>query len=120
MDVRAAAYGRGVVETVRGGLDRLDEVPLRLAVGRRVLQRAEGPIRQDRAGPRPEVLRGHVGRDLTEVLIHVVGGDVDDPAVVVDILEELLAGQIAAAPDDRCQATVAQADLDLLARLAPK
>ena len=39
-------------------------------------------------------------------------------AVVVDVLEELLAGQVLAAPDDRRQPAVAQADLVLLAGLA--
>ena len=39
-------------------------------------------------------------------------------AVVVDVLEELLAGQVLAAPDDRREAPVAQADLVLAPGLA--
>ena len=43
--------------------------------------------------------------------MHVLGGDVADFAFVVDVLEQLLAGQLLAAPDDRRQTPIAQADL---------
>ena len=56
--------------------------------------------------------------DLAQVGVHVVGGDVVRLAVVVDVLEQLLAGQVLAAPDDRRQAPVADPDLVLAAGLA--
>ena len=102
VDVAAAGDGRGVAEPVGGLPDRLDDVPLRatLAVGR--LERPQRAVRQDRAGPRPEVLRGEVGPGrFAEVVVDVVGTDVADLAVVVDVLEELLAGQVLAASDQR-------------------
>ena len=49
------------------------------------------------------------GAIVAEVVVDVVGRDVDRLAVLVDVLEQLLAGQVAAAPDDRGEAPVAQA-----------
>ena len=75
--------------------------------------------RGDGAGPGPEVLRGEVvAGDLAQVVVHVVGADVAPRAVLVDVLEQLLAGQLLALPDERGQAAVAHVDLVLLAALA--
>ena len=93
MDVAAAGHGRGVAELVGGLPDRLDDVPLRATLTVRRLERPERAVGQNRAGPGPKVLRAELrpGR-FTDVAVDVVRTDVADLAVVVDVLEELLAG----------------------------
>ena len=97
VDVAAAGDRRRVAEPIGGDPDGLDDV----AAGRPVVvagvDRAQRPVRQNRSGPGPEVLGRHVGPGgFAEILVHVVGGDVVRLALVVDVLEELLAGQVLA------------------------
>ena len=82
-------------------------------------ERPQRAIGKDGPGPRPEVLGRDVAPgDLAQVGVHVVRRDVVRLAVVADVLEELLAGQVLAAPDDRGQPSVADPDLMLAAGLA--
>ena len=93
MDVAAAGHGRGVAELVGGLPDRLDDVPLRPTVTVAGLERPERAVGQHRSGPGPKVLRAELGPGrFADVLVDVVRTDVADLAVVVDVLEELLAG----------------------------
>ena len=85
---------------------RIASSRLRRAAGSS-LHRREGsqcPEGEHGPGPRPDVLRREVATGgLAQVVVDVVGGDVVDRAVVVDVLEELLAGQLLAAADDRAR-----------------
>ena len=75
--------------------------------------------RQDGSGPGPEILGGEVGaRDLAEIVVDVRGVDVLYAAFLVDVLEELLAGQLLAALDNPGEATVSDVDLVVNAALA--
>src|SRR6185503_18971929 len=120
MNVRLARDRDGVAEVVGGGSDRLRDVALLLAVGRAIAvtetaQRAEC---EDRPGPGPEVLGGHAGRNRRKVAVDVVRGDVVRLAVIADVLEQLAAGEVAAAPDHGREPPVTEPDLVLLAGLA--
>ena len=85
------------------------------------LERPEGAVREQRARPGPEVLRREVATgDLAQVVIDVVGRDVADDPIVVDVLEELLPGQLLASPDDCRETPVPQADLVHDPGLAPE
>ena len=119
-DVAGAADGGRVAQCFG---DLLDRVPERRAdLGpRRPATRAERAEREHRPGPRPEVL----GRDLcpgglTEVVVDVGRLDRARLAVAVEVLEQLLAGEVLAALDDPGDAPVAHADRVELAALAAK
>ena len=76
---------------------------------------------QDGPGPGAEVLGGELlAGDLAEVVVHVGRVDRVGLAVVVDVLEEFLAGQVAAALDDPGEPAVVQVDRVLDAALAPE
>ena len=92
MDVAAASDGRACCRAGR----RSGGWPRRRCGGRPRpvlgLERPKRPIGQHRAGPGPEVLCGEVtAGGLAQVGVHVVGGDIADLAVVVDVCEQLLA-----------------------------
>ncbi len=119
MDVGLAADRRGVAEPLRHALDRLDDVLLRLGVGVERLELLQGQRAEDRAGPGAEVLGGEVlPGDLPEVLVDIARVDRPMLPVVVEVLEEFVAGDLLAAPDDPREAPVLDADLPLLAALA--
>ena len=119
VDVALAADGGGVAEALRHRLDGADQVAAGLGAGIGGRELLEGKGRQDRAGPGAEVLRREVvPADLAEVVVDI--GRVDRLAVafVVDVLEELLAGNVAAFLDDPGEAPVLEGDEVLLAALA--
>ena len=107
VDVAASRDGGRVAQDVGRLADRLDDVLARLALGLARLERQQRTVREHGPGPRPEVLRRDVSaRDLAQVRVDVLGADVADLAVLVDVLEQLLAGQLLAAPDDARQPPV--------------
>jgi len=111
MDVALAAHGHGVAETLRDGLNRTGDVALRLGLRlerRERLQRRGG---QQRARPRPKILRGEFrSGDVLEILVDVGRVDHLPFAAFVDVLEQLVAGQIAACLDDLCEPPVLEID----------
>src|SRR5207237_7564797 len=71
-----------------------------------------------RAGPGPEVLRRELlPGDLAEVVVHVLGTDVADLAVVAGVLEEVLAWEIPALLDDPGEPPVAEVHATALSAL---
>ena len=98
--------------------DRREDIPLRLRAGREVghlLQRAR---REDGADPRTKVLGGEVPtRHVAQVIVHVRRVDVLHLAIVVEILKELAAGKLLAAPDDASEPGIAEFDIVILAGL---
>ena len=94
---------------------------LSLAPARARAHRTQGGRRQHGAGPGAEVLGGElVARDLPEVFVDVGRVDRRAAAVLVQVLEQLLARQIAAAPDDARESRSSQIDLVEHAALAAK
>jgi len=118
VDIGLARHGGRVAKVLRGLADRGGHVPLLLPVGGSLPEGPQRPVGQHGPGPGPEVLGGDAGRDLGEVAVDVVRRDIVRLAVRIDILEELLAREVSATPDDGCQASVPQPDLVLLAGLA--
>ncbi len=119
MHVARAAHRRRVPEAFRDLLDGADD---RLLAPRLVVDLEELGERQrrgDRPGPGPEVLRGErLAADLAQVLVDVVGGDVAPRAIGVDVLEQLLAGELLDLSHQRREAAIPHVDLVLLAALA--
>ena len=74
---------------------------------------AEEGAGEDGAGPGAEVLGGEVGvgwGDGVEVVVDVGGGDGVGVAVVVEVVEELVAGGVVAGFDDAGEAAVGEVD----------
>src|SRR5205085_1640316 len=97
---------------------RRRDIPLLLTIRGTVADRAERSKRQDGPCPGPEVLGRDAGRDGSEIVVDIVRRDVVGFAVVADVLEELLPGQLATAANDRRQAPISEANLVLPAGLA--
>jgi hypothetical protein len=87
--------------------------------GRKRRDGAQRLRRQHRSRPGSEVLGGEIlPADLAHVGVHVGGVDHLTIAVLVDVLEELVAGQLAAGFDDPREPRVSQIDRVLDAALA--
>src|SRR5687768_13615067 len=107
MDIAAPRDGRRVAQLLGGLPDGLHHVPLGAAIAIARLQRPERAIGQDRTRPGPEILgRERRARRIADVGVDVLRSDVADLTRVVDVLEELLARQLLAAPDDRREPAV--------------
>jgi hypothetical protein len=121
VDVAFAADGGGVAEALGDRLDGLDDVFLELGLGVAGLEVAEGHGGEDGAGPGAEVFGGEVGvgrGEGVEVGVDVGGVDGAGVVVVVEVLEELVAGGVAAGFDDAGEAAVGEVDGVLDAGLA--
>src|SRR5216117_1863074 len=107
VDVVLAAHGARVAEAFRHGVDRADHIALGFALALRRSQRKKLPRREHRARPGPEVLRRDVpAGDLAKIGVHVVRRDGLALAGGVDVLEQLLPGQVLALLDDAGEAPV--------------
>src|SRR5581483_9111194 len=121
VDVALAADGRRVAELPGYPLDRAHHVPFRLGLAVEALELLQGLGGEDRAGPGAEVLRREVlPGGAAQVVVDVGRIDRVLDAVGIDVLEELLAGQLLAAADDARQAAVADLDVVPDATLAPE
>ena len=113
MDVAFAADGGGVAEALGYGLDGFDGVLLELGRGVAGVEVAESHGGEDGAGPGAEVFGGEVGvgiGDGVEVGVDVGGVDGVGVAFVVEVGEELVAGDVAAGFDDAGEAAVGEVD----------
>ena len=108
MHVVSAAHRARVAKALGHGVDRTDHVAFGFAPAFRRTQQAQLPRGQHGARPGTEVL----GRDVTagglaQVGVYVVRGDGLALAGLVQVLEQLLPGQILAILDDAGDAPVA-------------
>ncbi len=119
MNVVLAAGGRPIAQRAGHVLDHLHHVAPR---GRLALRRAER--RQRRRGHhRPTPGAQILGRELfarrrAQVVVHVTGADALPLPILIVVLEQFVAGNVAALADDARQAAVAHVDGVLLAALA--
>src|SRR5437764_762291 len=98
MHVAGATDGRGVAQLPGNGLDRLTNLALRLGLRRErtgLTQRRRG---RQRTGPGTKALRRErlalLAADRTQIVVHVGGIHTLAPALVVEILKQLVARQI--------------------------
>src|SRR6266436_1768638 len=121
MDIALSADGHRVAEPPCHLADGLRELSLRIAAFRRGLSREQGEGREDGASPCPEILGGEiVTADIPQVPIDVRRIYGLTVSLVIEILEELVAGQFLTPPDHSGQAAVRDADGVVLATLAPE
>ena len=119
MDVALPANGPRVAEPVRDPVDDLIHGPFRLAFGLRQRPLSEKSGCADGPAPCAEMLGREVsaGR-LADIIVDVLRPDRAAVAILVDVLEEILAGQVLCAANDPCDAPVGQLQSPLLARLS--
>ncbi len=116
MDVALAADGGGVAETPGDLGDGFDDGFFAGGGGAGGVALLQDHAGEDGAGPGAEVFGGEVlgidvgGGDGAEVFVDVGGFDVVGIAVVVEELEELVAGKVVAALDDAGDAAVVEVD----------
>jgi hypothetical protein len=110
----------GVLPSRRGyALDRRAQHLLRAGLRRGRFAFVQRQRRHHGAGPGAEVLRRDVAAsDLAQVGVDVGGGDAPHLAVLVQVLEQLLPGQLLAGAHDLRDAAIAHLQLPGLAALA--
>src|SRR5262249_60101112 len=119
VDVAFAANGRGIAETAGHARDRRAQVSLCLRDAGAALELLERERGHDGPRPGPEILGGDVlAGDLLQVGAHVARGDVLQLAVLIEVLEQLLAGQFLAGADDLGDTAIRYGERPLLAALA--
>src|SRR4029453_7652108 len=108
MDVALAADRRRVAQSRRHLHDRGGEPPARVGL---LGRRGEGLRGEDGAAPRAEVLGGELlAADLAEVGIDVRGAYGLPLPILVEVLEQLVAREILAAPPDAGERPAAHVD----------
>jgi len=121
MDVRAAANGRCVAESLGDVANRAHNVFSGLARRSRRREVLQCGRRQNAARPRAKVLRGEVrAGDLAQIGVDVVRANAANLAAFVEVLKELLTGNLLAAADDAREAWIANIDFPHFAALAPE
>src|SRR4051812_46397671 len=107
MDVVRPTHRPRVAELLRDFVDGAEDVGLGLLLGCERPEIAQRTGGEHRPGPGPEVLRSDgAARDVAEVLVDVTGVDRLALAVVVQILKELLTGELLTALYDPRDAPV--------------
>jgi hypothetical protein len=111
MDIAFAANRWRVSETLGDLLNRANDILLRLGCRVEQLELSKRQRGQHRSGPGSEVLCGKVlAADLTKVIVHVARPDSSLLAVIVDVLEQLLAREFLAPADDLRQPPIIKVD----------
>jgi hypothetical protein len=111
VDVAFAADRRRVAEALGDGFDCGYDILFGLRIGVGGFEFAQQATGKDGASPGAEVLGGKVLLgDLTEIFVNVGSVDGVAIAVVVEILEELVAGKVAALLNDACEAAILKID----------
>src|SRR5713226_228762 len=121
MNVTFAAYGPRVTELLRDGFNGAHDVAFGLNLGIELLYFSQSDGGQHRPGPSSKVLGGEIQTSyLAQIFIHVAGINALPLAVVIDVLEKLLARKFLAALDDFRQPPVIEIKLKFHAALAAK
>src|SRR5262252_188780 len=111
MDVALFTYRDGVAEFSCDRLHRVDDLLRRTALGFGQLRASELASGEYCSSPRSEILRRErLSRDLPHVGVDVARPDRLPPAVVVHVLKQFVARQIAARFDDARETRVVKVD----------
>ena len=107
MHVVLPAHRPRVAESLRHLIDRADDIRVSLFLGGESADLAQRVRRQHGASEGPKVLGRHLPpRDLAEILIDVAGVDALATSIIVEVLEQLLSGQLLTVLNDPSDATV--------------
>src|SRR3569623_496040 len=121
MNVALPADRPGIAEQLRHGGHGIDHIAPSLGVAGELCAGQQGGGREPRAVPGAEILgREVVAGNRMQIIVDVGRVDRGDVAVIVHILEQFIARQIAATFDDASEAAIRDVDLMTLAALAAK
>src|SRR5687767_12884850 len=119
MNVAFAADRWRVAQTGGNALNGVANVALGAGLAVELLEFLQRHGGQNGAVPRPKILCRDVGAtDFSQIGIHVCGGHITRLAAVINILEQLLPGQVLAGADHLGDTPVANRELPDLAALA--
>src|SRR5947207_8444781 len=119
MDVAAPTDRRCVAEMPRDFFDGAHDRLLALALAVEIAESTQRFRRQLRAGPGAEIFRGDVlAGDLAQICVDLLRTDRVLIALFVEILEQLVAGQVAAPFDDAREAAIVDIALVAISALA--
>src|SRR5256885_12064543 len=98
MHIAFAANSRRIAKNLRNGLDRSTDIRLRLFLALELLLRIEPDRGQNRSCPSPKIFGAEIlARDLTQIFVHILRSNLANLAIVIDVLKQILAGQVLAA-----------------------
>src|SRR2546425_9795936 len=121
MNVAFPANRWRVAENLGHGADRGFDVRLSLLSVLECFLRIEGDRGQNRSRPGPKIFGAEIfAGNFAEVLIDVLRSDVADFAAIIEILKQILAGQILQLGNDFRDAPVGHIDFMLASALAAK
>src|SRR3954452_17249868 len=121
MDVASTANCRRIAEMPRDLFDGAHNRLLALALGVEMTKSAQRLRREMRAGPGAEIFRGNLfAGDLAEIRVDLLRADDVLIALIVEILEQFVAGQVAAPFDDARESAIVDVALVAIAALAPE
>ncbi len=119
MDVALTANCGRISENPCDGFHRHADVLLRLPFGDGFVELSQGDCGKDRPCPSAEVLRRELlTRDLAEIFVYVLRGNVAGFAGFVDVCKQFLTRQILATPNNARELAILQCDLVRFAALA--
>src|SRR5256885_4418549 len=119
MDVASPADRRRIAEMPRDLFDGARNRLLALALRVEMAKSAQRLRREMRAGPGAEIFRGNLfAGDLAQISVDLLRADDVLIALFVEILEQLVAGQIATAFDDAREPAIVDVALVAIAALA--
>ena len=102
MDVAASANRRRIAEMPRDFFDGAEDRLLAPALAVDIAERAQRLCRQLRAGPGAKIFGGDVfAGDLAQIRVDLLRADRVPVAINVEILEQLIAGEVATTFDER-------------------
>src|SRR6476661_4695063 len=112
MDIAPSANRFRIAEFFGDRLHGADDIPLRLRLGIERLEIPEHLRREHRARPRAKILRRVVlPRDFPQVHVHIIGSDRVPLAVLIAVLKEVVAWDVATGLDRSGEAAVIEIDV---------
>src|SRR5687767_11682392 len=121
MDVTLAAHRYSVAEALGDRLSRADYVLPGLGLRMEFTGLTKRGTGEDGSRPRAEILGAEfLSRNLAQIIIHIARVDRSPFAVIIDVLKQLVAGQVANSPHDLCEMGIIDTDCMALSALAAK
>jgi len=119
MDVVAAADGRGITEALSNTFHTADDMPFGVLIIRRRIHLAQKDGSLHGGAPGPKILRcERLARNFAEITVDVGRADLASRPIIIIILEQLVAGHVAATPHDTREARIVELDTVLLTTLS--
>jgi len=119
MNIIGAAGCNAVSQLRRGDFGGGDDILLCLGVGRAPAEIAQSDGAFHSSGPRAKIARRErLACGIPQVIVHITGRNATRSSGLIDVLKQMLAGQVVTLPHNPCQAPVCDLHLVLHSALA--